>query len=49
MAMTATAVAKATLFSLTKIQFSFKTMEERCILVLINVQRCGISVTVKRQ
>lgn len=49
MAMTATAVAKATLFSLTKIQLSFETMEERCILVLINVQRCGISVTVKRQ
>lgn len=49
MAMTAATITKTILLSRIKIQLSFKTMEERYILILRNVQWCGISVTAKRQ
>lgn len=47
MSTTAATVAKTTLLSLTKIQLTFKTMEERCILILRNVQWCDSDETAK--
>lgn len=48
MSTTAATVAKTTLLSLTKIQLTFKTMEERCILILRNVQWCDSDETAKQ-